>query len=102
MIMILQVRNVCSCIKVAEDFVAPEVRSATLHVYVATQLYKTHDVTYNVLVSVLFLKWQQISECLKLTEEFRQLSDRHANHEDKLQVCVHCIYIHTKAPLYEA
>lgn len=29
---------------------------------------------------------QQICECLKLTEEFRQLSDRHANHEDKLQV----------------
>ena len=47
-----QVRNLCSCVKVAEDFVSPE------HVY----------------------------ECLKLTEEFRQLSDRHANHEDKLQV----------------
>lgn len=29
---------------------------------------------------------QHVSECLKLTEEFRQLSDRHANHEDKLQV----------------
>eukprot|EP00731_Ephydatia_muelleri_P021265 Em0013g992a len=47
-----QVRNISSCIKVAEDFVSPE------HIY----------------------------ECLKLTGEFRQLSERHANHEDKLQV----------------
>jgi lysine-specific demethylase 3 len=47
-----QVRNLCSCIKVAEDFVSPE------HVH----------------------------ECVKLTEEFRLLSDRHVNHEDKLQV----------------
>ena len=27
-----------------------------------------------------------MKQCLKLTEEFRQLSDRHTNHEDKLQV----------------
>ena len=47
-----QVRNVSSCIKVAEDFVSP----------------------------------QHIPECLKLTEEFRHLSDLHNNHEDKLQV----------------
>ncbi len=31
---------------------------------------------------------QHVSECLSLTEEFRHLSDRHANHEDKLQVCI--------------
>ena len=30
---------------------------------------------------------QHVHECVKLTEEFRQLSDRHVNHEDKLQVC---------------
>ena len=29
---------------------------------------------------------QHVYECLKLTDEFRQLSDHHANHEDKLQV----------------
>ena len=29
---------------------------------------------------------QHIRECLKLTEEFRHLSDHHNNHEDKLQV----------------
>ena len=32
-------------------------------------------------------------ECLKLTEEFRQLSDRHANHEDKLQVLCVCVFV---------
>lgn len=30
---------------------------------------------------------QHVYECLKLTDEFRQLSKHHANHEDKLQVC---------------
>lgn len=29
---------------------------------------------------------QHVHECVKLTEEFRQLSDGHVNHEDKLQV----------------
>lgn len=33
-----------------------------------------------------FVSPEHIDECLKLTEEFRQLSDRHANHEDKLQI----------------
>ncbi|GAB6031424.1 hypothetical protein CHUAL_009201 [Chamberlinius hualienensis] len=47
-----QVRNLHSCIKVAEDFVSPE----------------------------------NISHCFTLTQEFRDLSDTHTNHEDKLQV----------------
>ncbi|XP_065557447.1 lysine-specific demethylase 3A-like isoform X3 [Artemia franciscana] len=47
-----QVRNLNSCIKVAEDFVSPE----------------------------------NISRCLQLTEEFRSLSEKHGNHEDKLQL----------------
>ncbi|XP_074643644.1 uncharacterized protein LOC141900577 isoform X2 [Tubulanus polymorphus] len=47
-----QVRNLHSCIKVAEDFVSPE----------------------------------HLDHCFNLTQEFRQLSDAHSNHEDKLQV----------------
>uniref|UniRef100_T1J383 [histone H3]-dimethyl-L-lysine(9) demethylase n=1 Tax=Strigamia maritima TaxID=126957 RepID=T1J383_STRMM len=47
-----QVRNLHSCIKVAEDFVTPE----------------------------------NVGHCLKLTQEFRHLSNSHTNHEDKLQV----------------
>lgn len=47
-----QVRNLHSCIKVAEDFVSPE----------------------------------HINHCFRLTQEFRQLSNTHSNHEDKLQV----------------
>ncbi|XP_067656839.1 probable JmjC domain-containing histone demethylation protein 2C isoform X2 [Haliotis asinina] len=47
-----QVRNLHSCIKVAEDFVSPE----------------------------------HLNHCFRLTQEFRQLSDTHSNHEDKLQV----------------
>lgn len=47
-----QVRNLSSCIKVAEDFVSPE----------------------------------NVAHCFNLTEEFRQLSDTHDNHEDKLQI----------------
>ncbi|ESO96842.1 hypothetical protein LOTGIDRAFT_214375 [Lottia gigantea] len=47
-----QVRNLHSCVKVAEDFVAPE----------------------------------HLNHCFHLTQEFRQLSDTHSNHEDKLQV----------------
>lgn len=47
-----QVRNLHSCIKVAEDFVSPE----------------------------------NIAHCFSLTNEFRQLSDTHTNHEDKLQI----------------
>ncbi|KAI5706583.1 hypothetical protein M8J75_009568 [Diaphorina citri] len=46
------VRNLHSCIKVAEDFVSPE----------------------------------NVSHCFHLTQEFRELSDTHSNHEDKLQV----------------
>ena len=47
-----QVRNMSSCIKVAEDFVSPE----------------------------------NVAHCFNLTEEFRQLSQAHDNHEDKLQI----------------
>ncbi|CAG5120520.1 unnamed protein product [Candidula unifasciata] len=47
-----QVRNLHSCIKVAEDFVSPE----------------------------------HLNHCFRLTQEFRQLSETHTNHEDKLQV----------------
>lgn len=47
-----QVRNLHSCIKVAEDFVSPE----------------------------------NVAHCFTLTQEFRQLSDTHTNHEDKLQI----------------
>jgi lysine-specific demethylase 3 len=47
-----QVRNLSSCIKVAEDFVSPE----------------------------------NVAHCFNLTEEFRQLSPAHENHEDKLQI----------------
>ncbi|XP_003747085.1 lysine-specific demethylase 3A [Galendromus occidentalis] len=47
-----QVRNLHSCIKVAEDFVSPE----------------------------------NLAHCLRLTNEFRFLSDSHTNHEDKLQI----------------
>lgn len=34
----------------------------------------------------MWLYVQQIGECLKLTEEFRRLSEKHINREDKLQV----------------
>lgn len=47
-----QVRNLYSCVKVAEDFVSPE----------------------------------RIDHCFRMTQEFRHLSDKHTNHEDKLQV----------------
>lgn len=47
-----QVRNLHSCIKVAEDFVSPE----------------------------------NVAHCFNLTEEFRQLSQKHDNREDKLQI----------------
>jgi len=47
-----QVRNLSSCIKIAEDFVSPE----------------------------------NVAHCFNLTEEFRQLSNNHDNHEDKLQI----------------
>ncbi|EDO40345.1 predicted protein [Nematostella vectensis] len=47
-----QVRNLYSCVKIAEDFVSPE----------------------------------RIGHCFKTTQEFRHLSDKHTNHEDKLQV----------------
>ncbi|XP_076331323.1 lysine-specific demethylase 3-like isoform X2 [Tachypleus tridentatus] len=47
-----QVRNLHSCIKVAEDFVSPE----------------------------------NIAYCFTLTQEFRDLTDTHTNHEDKLQI----------------
>ncbi|XP_076367892.1 uncharacterized protein LOC143255703 isoform X2 [Tachypleus tridentatus] len=47
-----QVRNLHSCIKVAEDFVSPE----------------------------------NIAHCFTLTQEFRDLTDTHTNHEDKLQI----------------
>jgi len=47
-----QVRNMSSCIKIAEDFVSPE----------------------------------NVAHCFNLTEEFRQLSNTHDNHEDKLQI----------------
>ena len=68
----LQVRNLCSCIKIAEDFVAPEV-SLYSHAH---------------FMMLIALHMQHAYECLKLTEEFRQLSSHHANHEDKLQVSV--------------
>ena len=29
-----------------------------------------------------------MNKCLQLTEEFRNLSENHSNHEDKLQVCI--------------
>jgi len=51
-VLVIQVRNLHSCIKAAEDFVSPE----------------------------------NLSNCFKLTQEFRLLSDTHSNHEDKLQV----------------
>ncbi|XP_075722293.1 lysine-specific demethylase 3A-like [Rhipicephalus microplus] len=51
-ITLVKVRNLHSCIKVAEDFVSPE----------------------------------NIAHCFCLTNEFRQLSDTHTNHEDKLQI----------------
>ncbi|RWS29642.1 putative JmjC domain-containing histone demethylation protein 2C-like protein [Leptotrombidium deliense] len=47
-----QVRNLQSCIKIANDFVSPE----------------------------------NVAQCFNLTQEFRQLSDTHMNHEDKLQI----------------
>lgn len=47
-----QVRNIYSCIKVAEDFVSPE----------------------------------NISHCLHLSNEFRNLTKTHTNNEDKLQI----------------
>ena len=49
---IKQVRNLNSCIKVANDFVTP----------------------------------QNIEKCVLTTNELRELSDKHANREDKLQV----------------
>lgn len=35
---------------------------------------------------IAFLIHQHVGHCFKLTEEFRHLSDKHTNHEDKLQV----------------
>ena len=50
--LIYKVRNIHSCIKVAEDFVSPET----------------------------------VAHCFQMTQEFRQLSESHTNHEDKLQI----------------
>lgn len=33
-----------------------------------------------------FVSPENVSECFKLTQEFRRLSDTHSNHEDKLQI----------------
>lgn len=33
-----------------------------------------------------FVTPQGIDQCLQITDQFRQLSDRHVNREDKLQV----------------
>ena len=60
-----QVRNLSSCIKIAEDFVSPE----------------------------------NVAHCFNLTEEFRQLSETHDNHEDKLQI-KNIIYHTIKDALY--
>ncbi len=49
---IYQVRNLHNCIKIAEDFVSPELSK----------------------------------NCLNLTQEFRNLTEHHTNHEDKLQI----------------
>ena len=50
----------------------------------------------NVHTCMLYSPLQHVSECVKLTEEFRQLSDGHVNHEDKLQVsCRVCVYCHS-------
>ena len=37
-------------------------------------------------VALDFVAPENLSECLNLTEEFRMLSTRHENHEDKLQI----------------
>lgn len=45
-------------------------------------------------VALDFVCPENLSECLNLTEEFRILSERHQNHEDKLQIkniIYHCI-----------
>lgn len=45
-------------------------------------------------VALDFVAPENLSECLNLTEEFRILSERHQNHEDKLQIkniLYHCI-----------
>lgn len=41
-----------------------------------------------------------MSECLSLTEEFRHLSDGHANHEDKLQVMIQALQYGQYSPEY--
>jgi len=33
-----------------------------------------------------FVSPENVSQCFHLTQEFRQLSDTHTNHEDKLQI----------------
>ena len=35
---------------------------------------------------LFFYFCQRIDHCVKMTQEFRHLSDKHTNHEDKLQV----------------
>ena len=54
-------RNLHNCIKIAEDFVSPELSK----------------------------------NCLNLTQEFRNLTEHHTNHEDKLQI-KNIIYHSTK------
>jgi len=33
-----------------------------------------------------FVSPESVSQCLRLMSEFRELSDNHSNHEDKLQI----------------
>ena len=35
-----------------------------------------------------FVSPEHLNHCFRLTQEFRQLSDTHSNHEDKLQASV--------------
>ena len=64
-----QVRNLHNCIKIAEDFVSPELANNCLHL---TQ------VKFPVIGDHLFQPF--------LLQEFRHLTEHHTNHEDKLQI----------------
>ena len=63
-----QVRNLHNCIKIAEDFVSPELANNCLHLtQVETTRAKKLDFQFHF-------------------QEFRHLTEHHTNHEDKLQI----------------
>ena len=49
-------------------------------------LFQVRNLNSCIKAAVDFVSPERVKYCLQTTDEFRNLSDRHANHEDKLQI----------------